>query len=66
MPTLVYYYRKAPGGAATFSVPIGQTNRSQQYVHIPSHHMHCGGTWNLIQVCLQQKLAIEILPHQLF
>ena len=32
----------------------------QQYI-MSSHHMHCGGIWDLTQVYLGQKLAIELL-----
>ena len=28
---------------------------------MPSYHMHCGGVWDLTQVYLEQKLAIEVL-----
>ena len=30
---------------------------------MPSGHMHCGGIWDLTQVHLGQKLAIEYLLH---
>ena len=30
---------------------------------MPSHHMHCGDIWDLVQIYLEQKLAVDTLLH---
>ena len=44
------------------NVLIGLMNHYQQYI-IFSHHKHCGGIWNLIQIYLEQKLEIRVLVY---
>jgi hypothetical protein len=41
------------------------TDESQSIVHTASQQMHCGEIWNLTQLYLEQKLAIDVLLHHL-
>jgi hypothetical protein len=51
---------KSAKGAARFKVLIRRMNR---YKHMPSQHMYWGSIWDLTQVYLEQKLAIEFLLY---
>ena len=61
---LAYYFLKAPRGPP--GLTFHPTDKSISTVHLPSHQKHCGGSWDLIQVYLEQKLAIEVSFHHLF
>ena len=59
-----YKVRKGAGISLLFSKSIKGTARFKVPLH--SHHMHYGEVLDLIQVYLEQKLAIEVMLHHPF
>ena len=65
MPTLAYSFRKPPRESPGLTSPSDGRIAVNTVLGTPSHHMHYGGIWDLMQVFLKQKLATEVLLHYL-